>query len=118
MEVIFDWYTNAYDSARRNKRTPAFESDGYWPSSGWLAACEIRTGSGSQPVPRISSSANFTSSAFFSFRVSAFAGLPASVSACPIFDFEPKLIKNRLCLEQARKARRKPEFLPSVNFQA
>ena len=61
MEVIFDWYTNAYDSARRNKRTPAFESDGYWPSSGWLAACEIRTGSGSQPVARISSSANFTS---------------------------------------------------------
>ncbi|MBV9613203.1 MAG: hypothetical protein JO091_12065 [Acidobacteriaceae bacterium] len=45
-------------------------------------------------------------------------GLPLGISFFGGAWSEPKLIKIAYSFEQARKARRKPEFLPSVNFQA
>lgn len=45
-------------------------------------------------------------------------GLPVGISFFGSAWSEPKLIKYAYAFEQARKARRKPQFLPTVNFYA
>jgi amidase len=45
-------------------------------------------------------------------------GLPVGLSFFGAAWSEPKLIKYAYAFEQARKARRKPQFLPTVNFYA
>jgi len=45
-------------------------------------------------------------------------GLPIGISFFGAAWSEPKLIKIAYAFEQARKARRKPEFLPTVNYHA
>jgi amidase len=45
-------------------------------------------------------------------------GLPVGISFFGAAWSEPKLIKYAYAFEQARKARRKPEFLPTVNYYA
>ena len=44
-------------------------------------------------------------------------GLPLGISFFGVAWSEPKLIKIAYAFEQARKARRKPEFLPTVSFR-
>lgn len=71
-----------------------------------------RTDSGCASPPAVAGYPHITVPAGFKF------GLPLGISFFGAAWSEPKLIKIAYSFEQARKARRKPEFLPSVNFYA
>jgi len=76
----------------------------------WVAG--DRTDSGCASPPAVAGYPHITVPAGFKF------GLPLGISFFGAAWSEPKLIRIAYCFEQARKARRKPEFLPSVNFYA
>ncbi|MGA8026186.1 MAG: amidase [Bryobacteraceae bacterium] len=71
-----------------------------------------RTDSGCASPPAVAGYPHITVPAGFKF------GLPLGISFFGAAWSEPKLIKIAYAFEQARKARRKPEFRPSVNFYA
>ncbi len=71
-----------------------------------------RTDSGCASPPAVAGYPHITVPAGFKF------GLPLGISFFGAAWSEPKLIKFAYAFEQARKARRKPELLPSVNFYA
>ncbi len=71
-----------------------------------------RTDSGCASPPAVAGYPHITVPAGFKF------GLPLGISFFGTAWSEPKLIKYAYAFEQARKARRKPEFLPTVNFYA
>lgn len=71
-----------------------------------------RTDSGCASPPAVAGYPHVTVPAGFKF------GLPLGISFFGTAWSEPKLIKLAYAFEQARKARRKPEFLPTVNFYA
>ncbi len=71
-----------------------------------------RTDSGCASPPAVAGYPHITVPAGFKF------GLPLGISFFGAAWSEPKLIKYAYAFEQARKARRKPEFLPTVNFYA
>ncbi len=76
----------------------------------WVAG--DRTDSGCASPPAVAGYPHITVPAGFKF------GLPLGISFFGTAWSEPKLIKYAYAFEQARKARRKPEFLPTVNFYA
>jgi amidase len=86
------------------------------PTAGpaWLTdwVCGDRTDSGCASPPAVAGYPHITVPAGFKF------GLPLGISFFGAPWTEPKLIKFAYAFEQARKARRKPEFLPTVNFYA
>ncbi len=69
-----------------------------------------RTDSGCASPPAVAGYPHITVPAGFKF------GLPLGISFFGAAWSEPKLIKYAYAFEQARKARRKPEFLSTVNF--
>lgn len=71
-----------------------------------------RTDSGCASPPAVSGYPHITVPAGLKF------GLPLGISFFGTPWSEPKLVKIAYAFEQARKARRKPEFLPTVNFYA
>ncbi|MBV9155501.1 MAG: amidase [Acidobacteriaceae bacterium] len=71
-----------------------------------------RTDSGCASPPAVAGYPHITVPAGFKF------GLPLGISFFGAAWSEPKLVKYAYAFEQARKARRKPEFLPTVNFYA
>jgi amidase len=71
-----------------------------------------RADSGCASPPAVAGYPHITVSAGFKF------GLPFGISFFGTAWSEPKLIRIAYAFEQARKARRKPEFLPTVNFYA
>lgn len=76
----------------------------------WVAG--DRTDSGCASPPAVAGYPHITVPAGFKF------GLPLGISFFGAAWSEPKLIKYAYAFEQARKARRQPEFLPTVNFYA
>lgn len=82
---------------------PAFLTD-------WVAG--DRADSGCASPPAVAGYPHVTVPAGFKF------GLPVGISFFGTAWSEPKLIKLAYAFEQARNARRKPEFLPTVNFYA
>ncbi|HEX3684868.1 MAG TPA: amidase [Bryobacteraceae bacterium] len=76
----------------------------------WVAG--DRADSGCASPPAVAGYPHITVPAGFKF------GLPLGISFFGPAWSEPKLIKFAYAFEQARKARRKPEFLPDVNFYA
>lgn len=68
--------------------------------------------SGCSSPPAVAGYPHITVPAGFQF------GLPLGISFFGAPWTEPKLIKIAYAFEQARKARRKPEFLPTVNYHA
>jgi amidase len=76
----------------------------------WVAG--DRTDSGCASPPAVAGYPHVTVPAGFKF------GLPLGISFFGAPWSEPKLIKYAYAFEQLRKARRKPEFLPTVNFYA
>lgn len=76
----------------------------------WVAGDRIDSGCASPPA--VAGYPHITVPAGFKF------GLPLGISFFGPAWSEPKLIKFAYAFEQARKARRKPEFLPTVNFYA
>jgi amidase len=76
----------------------------------WVAG--DRTGSGCASPAAVSGYPHITVPAGAKF------GLPLGISFFGPAWSEPKLIGIAYAFEQARKARRKPEFLPTVNFSA
>lgn len=76
----------------------------------WVAG--DRTDSGCASPPAVAGYPHITVPAGFKF------GLPLGISFFGAAWSEPKLIKYAYAFEQLRKARRKPEFLPAVNFYA
>lgn len=76
----------------------------------WVAG--DRTDSGCASPPAVSGYPHITVPAGFKF------GLPLGISFFGPAWSEPKLIKYAYAFEQARQARRKPEFAPRVNFYA
>lgn len=72
--------------------------------------CGDRVDSGCASPPAVAGYPHITVPAGFVF------GLPLGISFFGAAWSEPKLIKYAYAFEQARKARRKPEFLPSVNY--
>ena len=68
--------------------------------------------SGCSSPPAVAGYPHITVPAGFQF------GLPLGVSFFGAAWSEPKLIKIAYAFEQARKGRRKPEFLPTVNYHA
>jgi amidase len=74
----------------------------------WVAG--DRADSGCASPPAVAGYPHITVPAGFKF------GLPLGISFFGAAWSEPKLIKYAYAFEQARKARRKPEFLPGVNF--
>ena len=71
-----------------------------------------RADSGCASPPAVAGYPHITVPAGFKF------GLPLGISFFGTAWSEPKLIRIAYAFEQARKARRKPEFLPTVNFYA
>ncbi len=71
-----------------------------------------RTDSGCASPPAVAGYPHITVPAGSKF------GLPLGISFFGAAWSEPKLIKFAYAFEQARNARRKPEFLPTVNFYA
>jgi amidase len=71
-----------------------------------------RADSGCASPPAVAGYPHITVPAGFKF------GLPLGISFFGGAWSEPKLIRFAYAFEQARKARRKPEFLPTVNFYA
>ncbi len=71
-----------------------------------------RVDSGCASPPAVAGYPHITVPAGFKF------GLPLGISFFGTAWSEPKLIQFAYAFEQARKARRKPEFLPTVNFYA
>ena len=71
-----------------------------------------RADSGCASLPAVAGYPHITVPAGFKF------GLPLGISFFGAAWSEPKLIKLAYSFEQARKARQKPEFLPTVNFYA
>jgi amidase len=71
-----------------------------------------RADSGCASPPAVAGYPHITVPAGFKF------GLPLGISFFGAAWSEPKLIRFAYAFEQARKARRKPEFLPTVNFYA
>ena len=71
-----------------------------------------RVDSGCASPPAVAGYPHITVPAGFQF------GLPLGISFFGTAWSEPKLIKFAYAFEQARKARRKPEFLPTVDFYA
>jgi amidase len=69
-----------------------------------------RADSGCASPPAVAGYPHITVPAGFKF------GLPLGISFFGTAWSEPKLIRIAYAFEQARKARRKPEFLPTVNF--
>jgi amidase len=76
----------------------------------WVAG--DRTDSGCASPPAVAGYPHITVPAGFKF------GLPLGISFFGGAWSEPKLIKYAYAFEQLRRARRKPEFLPTVNFYA
>jgi amidase len=86
------------------------------PTAGpaWLTdwVCGDRTDSGCASPPAVAGYPHITVPAGAKF------GLPLGISFFGAPWSEPKLLRFAYAFEQARKARRKPEFLPTVNFYA
>ena len=78
--------------------------------SDWVSG--DRADSGCASPPAVAGYPHITVPAGFKF------GLPLGISFFGAAWSEPKLIRFAYAFEQARKARRKPEFLPTVNFYA
>jgi amidase len=76
----------------------------------WVAG--DRADSGCASPPAVAGYPHITVPAGFKF------GLPLGISFFGTAWSEPRLIKYAFAFEQARKARRKPEFPPTVNFYA
>ncbi len=76
----------------------------------WVTGDRIESGCASPPA--VSGYPHITVPAGFKF------GLPLGISFFGTAWSEPKLIRIAYAFEQARKARRKPEFLPAVDFYA
>lgn len=76
----------------------------------WVDGDRIDSGCASPPA--VAGYPHITVPAGFKF------GLPLGISFFGAAWSEPKLIKYAYAFEQARRARRKPEFLPTVNFYA
>lgn len=76
----------------------------------WVAG--DRTDSGCASPPAVAGYPHITVPAGFKF------GLPLGISFFGAAWSEPKLLKIAYAFEQAREARRKPEFLPTVDFYA
>ena len=76
----------------------------------WVAG--DRTDSGCASPPAVAGYPHITVPAGFKF------GLPLGISFFGAAWSEPKLIRIAYAFEQARKARRKPGFLPTVDFYA
>ena len=74
----------------------------------WVAGDRVDSGCASPPA--VAGYPHITVPAGFKF------GLPLGISFFGASWSEPKLIKYAYAFEQLRKARRKPEFLPTVNF--
>jgi amidase len=76
----------------------------------WIAGDHADSGCASPPA--VAGYPHATVPAGFAF------GLPIGISFFGTAWSEPKLIKYAYAFEQARKGRRKPQFLPTVNFYA
>ncbi len=76
----------------------------------WIDGDHVDSGCASPPA--VAGYPHITVPAGFTF------GLPLGISFFGAAWSEPALIKFAYAFEQARKARRKPEFLPTVNFYA
>ena len=96
--------------AKNNLDALIAPTSGPAPLTDWIYG-EHDSGGCSSP-PAIAGYPHITVPAGFEF------GLPLGISFFGAPWTEPKLIKIAYAFEQARKARRKPEFLPTVNFHA